>query len=335
MKKKRLFNLLIIILLSTLLPTFVFAETKIITVGHEDEFTQLSGQLEISNFKADIPELVGKEINMISISKEEGIDEYKHDIYLDNAFVLDSPSKFTLKLDKPTMTRLDINKLTKRGDEYTYIFRDTLPISNGKVEPNDLMDVYHSGVTIDLKEAGDYLLEFTVANDATISLSYTFIRVEEGTEVNKPEAKPTTNNLNAIPTASKVLVNGVETLFDAYLIEGNNYFKLRDLASVVKGSEKQFEVKWDGEKNAINLIPNTPYTITGDELSKGDGVKKAAVSTNSNLYVGETELDIVAFKINNHNYFKLRDIAKAFDIGITWDNKTNSIGIDTSIGYEN
>lgn len=39
--------------------------------------------------------------------------------------------------------------------------------------------------------------------------------------------------LKAIPTYSKVLVNSKEISFDAYLIEGNNYFKLRDLASVM------------------------------------------------------------------------------------------------------
>lgn len=32
----------------------------------------------------------------------------------------------------------------------------------------------------------------------------------------------------------------------------------------------------------------------------------------------------------HENYFKLRDLVEAFDIGVTWDNKTKTIGIDTT-----
>ncbi|MGO4119405.1 hypothetical protein ACEQ6C_40435, partial [Rhizobium ruizarguesonis] len=53
---------------------------------------------------------------------------------------------------------------------------------------------------------------------------------------NKPET------LSAAPTDSKVLVNGKTISFEAYNINGNNYFKLRDFAAAVNGTEKQFEV---------------------------------------------------------------------------------------------
>lgn len=78
----------------------------------------------------------------------------------------------------------------------------------------------------------------------------------------KTEGKPFTGvGTQATPTSSKVLVNGNEVAFDAYNINGNNYFKLRDVANVINGSEKQFEVTWDGSKNAINLISNKAYTV--------------------------------------------------------------------------
>lgn len=82
------------------------------------------------------------------------------------------------------------------------------------------------------------------------------------------------NNVTAKPTSGKVLVNGVDQNFEAYNIDGNNYFKLRDLAMVVSGTVKQFEVTWDGERNAINLISGKPYTVSGGEMSKGDGLEK-------------------------------------------------------------
>jgi hypothetical protein len=48
-------------------------------------------------------------------------------------------------------------------------------------------------------------------------------------------------------------VNGQSVAFNAYNIDGNNYFKLRDLAYALNGTEKQFEVGWDGAANAISL----------------------------------------------------------------------------------
>jgi thiol:disulfide interchange protein len=133
---------------------------------------------------------------------------------------------------------------------------------------------------------------------------------------------------------STVLVNGEEVAFESYNINGNNYFKLRDLAKIVSGTEKQFEVKWDNDKKAIELISNSPYTEVGGELAAGDGAEKTAILSTSTLYKNGEEIELTAYTINNNNYFKLRDIAGAFDIGVTWDGETSTVGIDTSMGYE-
>lgn len=45
-------------------------------------------------------------------------------------------------------------------------------------------------------------------------------------------------------------------------------------------------------------------------------------------------VQINAYTINNNNYFKLRDLCQMFNIGVTRDAATNTIGIDTSIAYE-
>jgi len=130
-----------------------------------------------------------------------------------------------------------------------------------------------------------------------------------------------------------VLVNGKIVEFEAYNINGYNYFKLRDLAQAVNNTEKNFEVTWDAANNAINLISNKPYTPSGGELAKGDGKAKVAIPTTSKIYKDGREIFLTAYNINGNNYFKLRDVAKTFDIGVTWDGATNTIGIDTSISY--
>ena len=139
--------------------------------------------------------------------------------------------------------------------------------------------------------------------------------------------------IHAEPTSSKILVNGKAIDFDAYKINDNNYFKLRDLAQVVNNTEKNFEVAWNATKNAINLKSNTTYTPVGGELAKGDNSPKDANPSASKIYKDGLEVNLTAYNINGSNFFKLRDIAEAFDIGVTWNNATKTIEIDTSIGY--
>lgn len=144
---------------------------------------------------------------------------------------------------------------------------------------------------------------------------------------------PVISTVNALPTDSTVLVDKGQIQFEAYTINDNNYFKLRDLAQVVNKTTKNFEVSWDGANNAINLVSKNFYTSVGGELNKGDGKPKSATLSTSTIYKDGNEISLTAYTINGNNYFKLRDVAKAFDIGITWDEKTKTIGIDTTTSY--
>ena len=143
-------------------------------------------------------------------------------------------------------------------------------------------------------------------------------------------AKPAGPSAN--PTNSKVLVNGKEVAFDAYTIDGSNYFKLRDLAYVLNGTEKQFEVGWDNASKTITLTSGSAYTANGSEMAKGGGAQSASVSA-SKLLIDGKEVSLTAYTIGGNNYFKLRDIGQAFDFGIGWDNASKTITIDTSAGY--
>lgn len=141
------------------------------------------------------------------------------------------------------------------------------------------------------------------------------------------------NPLVVKPTNAKVLVNGMAVSFEAYSIAGNNYFKLRDIAKVVSGTQKQFAVSWDNGKKAINLISSSPYTPIGGELAVGDGTSKPAILNTSAIYKDGMIVQLTAYTIGGNNFFKLRDLAQTFDIGVTWDDATRTVGIDTSVSY--
>ncbi|MPM29978.1 hypothetical protein SDC9_76520 [bioreactor metagenome] len=138
----------------------------------------------------------------------------------------------------------------------------------------------------------------------------------------------------ASATASSVLVNGKPVSFEAYSIDGNNYFKLRDLAKVLSGTAKQFEVGWDGVNNAISLTTGKAYTIVGGELSKSSGAASvSAAISSSGVYLDGKAVGLTAYTIGGNNYFKLRDVAAALDFGVTWNGAANTIAIDTASGY--
>jgi len=139
--------------------------------------------------------------------------------------------------------------------------------------------------------------------------------------------------VNASPTSSTVLVNGTKVAFDAYNINGNNYFKLRDLAYTLNGTVKQFEVGYDSATRAITLTSGKSYTTDGSEMiGKGAGNKDASPTT-SKIYMDGKEVQFTAYNIGGNNYFKLRDIGAAFDFGVDWDGAAQTISIDTSKIY--
>lgn len=142
-------------------------------------------------------------------------------------------------------------------------------------------------------------------------------------------AVPTVAN----PTSSPVLVNGKNVSFDAYNISDNNYFKLRDLAYILSGSEKQFEVTWDATANAINLISGQPYTAVGNEMASKGSAQKKPLPTTSVIYLDGVEIALTAYNIDGNNYFKLRDLGEALNFEVDWDSVNKTIVIDAAKGY--
>lgn len=182
---------------------------------------------------------------------------------------------------------------------------------------------------------GDTVTYFQVSvTDAT---NYSGQRVTESNPVTPaPSTDPVTvapaKEATAQPTTSPIYINNVKTNFEAYNINGNNYFKLRDVALALRGTQKQFEVGWDGEKNAISLSSKTPYSGKAGTVSTSKQQRKAS-RTNSAIYVDGVKKDFTAYQINGNNFFKLRDLGQTLDFNVGWDSATQSVTIDTTRDY--
>lgn len=139
---------------------------------------------------------------------------------------------------------------------------------------------------------------------------------------------------SASPTALSVVVNGKALLFGAYKINESNYFKLRDVAMMLSGTDKQFNVYWDSQKEAIYLTSKAVYVPVGGEIkSVANNAMVSAFSAAPVMYLDKREISLSAYKIGDNNYFKLRELASLFNFSVVWNPVTNAISIDTSAGY--
>lgn len=194
---------------------------------------------------------------------------------------------------------------------------------------NDADDFYaiYQGASVTLSEPGTYCVETGYGD--LMGLEKFLVIVSAAAAAGPAQ----TGSASAVPTNSTVLVNGQSVAFDAYNIGGSNYFKLRDLASVLSGTAKQFEVSYDKAANAIALTSGASYTPVGGEMTAGTAGTKTAAPTSSKILLDGKEVSFDAYNIGGNNYFKLRDIGQTFNFGVGWDSASRTITIDTSAAY--
>lgn len=117
----------------------------------------------------------------------------------------------------------------------------------------------------------------------------------------------------------------------AYNINDNNYFKLRDIAKMLDGTIKCFDVEYDASTNTIGMLSFFPYTAAGGELAAGDGAERTAYSSTVFLTYDGVPIKATCYNIDGNNYFKLRDITDALDCRVEWDSRNQLIKVYTSL----
>lgn len=141
------------------------------------------------------------------------------------------------------------------------------------------------------------------------------------------------NTQTAEPSPHAIYVDGTKANVAAYEINDNNYFKLRDIAAIVNGSEKQFEVSWNNDAQRIDLTSGKAYSIVGGELDAIGSASKQAETSTAVVYKDNTKMDYTGYNIDDNNYYKLRDVCESFNIGIKWDGANQRVDILTDEIY--
>ena len=132
---------------------------------------------------------------------------------------------------------------------------------------------------------------------------------------------------NSVAKTQTVCQDGLKYNTVAYNIDDNNYFKLRDIAQILDGTIKSFDIKYDSATNSIDMLSFYDYTSAGGELTPGDGVERTALSSSVFVTLDGVPIKATCYNIEGNNYFKLRDITDALDCRVEWDKNNQMIWV--------
>ena len=183
-----------------------------------------------------------------------------------------------------------------------------------------LTDVYYGGTEAQWKaiQVGEHNEALTKAN---IHYSSTGTTAQpSGTAV-------------AAPTNDRLTVDGKAAEPTVYKIDGSNYFKIRDVAALLNGTEKQFAVGYDNTTKSATATTGQGYNKqAGDLAGAAAGGSQTAAVSNDSIYVDGEKIDAQVYKIGGSNYFKLRDLGKALNFYVGWS-KEQGMFIETDKPY--
>lgn len=341
--KKVISKILALSLVASMLSTTVFAsETMEIPSDYGEEIQlSLSNVISVENdeyvinsFGEVVPTYICESgVSATLLSEVDAFVVYAV-VYEDGEFVLVSTDDYVAEgsigyfdFEAMEFLTVDLNELT--GDEYieesTYYSGSSYTFTNPGVYYVATVDMYvgdSTNIVIAIAdENGDFPVSNVVAEEVVTE------------EVVTEEVVTEETGKVAEPTDATILVDGEEVSFDAYEIEDNNYFKLRDVAAILSGTEATFEITWNEDAQAIDMISGEEYTVVGGELETGDGTVKTAETSTATIYLDGEEVSLTAYTINDNNYFKLRDLGEALGFNVSWDGDANSIVVASNEAY--
>ncbi len=131
---------------------------------------------------------------------------------------------------------------------------------------------------------------------------------------------------------NSLCINGSYQNVASYNIGGNNYFRLRDLATILIGTEANFDVGYDDVTRTIAISSHTALTQSPSliELSTND----VGTPNNMPIMVDGAVAAPTAYNINGFTYFKLRDLGQILGFNVDWDQESQSMVINTKGNIE-
>ena len=142
------------------------------------------------------------------------------------------------------------------------------------------------------------------------------------------------NGTDAAYASSAIDVDGTSVDIEGYNINGNNYFKLRDIAQALSGTDKQFQVMYYAEEDKVIMAKGEPYEPDGTETYvPEDPETQTILKTISAVYCEGQQLELDAYNVNGYNFVKLRDAAQIMDFALMYYDDTKNVSFVTDKTY--
>lgn len=135
--------------------------------------------------------------------------------------------------------------------------------------------------------------------------------------------------VNAVKSSQKVSVDGKAVEISAYNIAGSNYFKLRDVAVILSGTDKEFDTGYNEEQKRITLDLKKAYNQADAGVSTITKKEAKGIVKQDHHLVDGKQVYLETILIDGNNYVKLRDLGIIAGFTVDYDPVKNEILIIT------
>lgn len=143
-------------------------------------------------------------------------------------------------------------------------------------------------------------------------------------------ASSTDGTVSAIQSSAQVYLNDSSISISGYVIGGNTYYKLRDLAYALRDTTSCFDVEWNAVENQVEVYTQQPYSGEKDDSQGSWWIRPVkAAQTKAQLTVDGRAVDITAYNVDGNNYYKLRDMGELLSFSVYWLEESRSICLYT------
>ena len=139
----------------------------------------------------------------------------------------------------------------------------------------------------------------------------------------------TVENSTCLQSAQTITLNGEAVEVESYLINQENYLKLRDFAALLNGTSAQFEINYDAETLEIAIESGKAYTLVGGELVKGEDRSETLKASAQTIKLDGVQKALTAFNLADNNYLRLRDLCRVFGVEVEWIEETRTAALTT------
>ena len=137
----------------------------------------------------------------------------------------------------------------------------------------------------------------------------------------------------AIVVSSQALtVDGEPVRCQAYNVDGYNYFRLRDLAMLLRETESRFSVDYDAERGQVLIVRGRSYEPLGTELPEDgkDLSRQAQLSRQTVVIDGQAVEGLSVWNIGGYNYFKLAELGPRLNFKVSYDEASHTVRIESA-----